>query len=136
MQTELTVKIVRFGKEIDDKRTLMQVAKALATLELKERMIPSIVNDLLAKFPGMRTFNLKTIVHRMAESTKLPSLKSAKKELLTDYQTWVREYFKDNSDAFDLRDKGIVWVVRNMTESERADMIARREKEAKEEKAA
>lgn len=132
MQTELTIKVVRAGKEINEKRTLEQVVKALAELELKERLIPYMVNDLLAKFPAMRTFNLKAIVHRMGESTKLPSLKSAKQEVMAEYQAWVREYFKDNSDMFDLRDKGIVYVIRNMNDSERADMIIRRAKEAKE----
>lgn len=88
---ELTVKIVRAGKDIHDERTMKQVRAALEYLKLKET-VPTVLESYLSQYPGLKTINMKALTGRVRDL--FPKKDQSK------VGSVIREWLSEHTDQF------------------------------------
>ena len=118
---------------------LAAAEEAFAGLKAKEEKIPGAVSQFFEANPGLRSLNMKAIVSGVVtdvlDFSDIKDL-SARLNARVESGKMVEEYIRANTETFDVlvgRQKdgaGSVRYVPRMTDQEKKDMVARREKEA------
>lgn len=102
-QSELTIKVIRSGKDIHTERTLKSVAAKLEWLKLKEH-VPTALESYLNQFPGLKQINMKALTSCVRDM--FPKKEQSK------VSSVVREWLSEHTDMFAL-DGSMVKVIGN-----------------------